>query len=98
MPRGVLLLGELTARNALEVVYLGLVPAARGKGLREALLHDLASKALRQGEASAAVGVRLGFSDESAFARAFRRWSGQTPVQFARCGPTGLPRQPPTIG
>lgn len=54
------------------------------KGLREALLYDLAAQALRGGQAVAAVGEQLGFSDESAFSRAFRRWSGQTPAQFAR--------------
>jgi AraC-like DNA-binding protein len=68
------------------------------KGLREALLYDLAVKALRQGETTVAVSVRLGFSDESAFARAFRRWSGQTPAQFARSGPPAAARQPPTMG
>jgi AraC-like DNA-binding protein len=54
------------------------------KGLREALLHDLAAQALRSGKAVAEVGDKLGFSDENAFSRAFRRWSGQTPAQFAR--------------
>lgn len=54
------------------------------KGLREALLHDMAVQALRSGQAAAAVGEKLGFSDENAFARAFRRWSGQTPAHFAR--------------
>lgn len=52
------------------------------KGLREALLHDLATQALRLGQGPAQVGERLGFSDENAFARAFRRWSGKTPAQF----------------
>lgn len=54
------------------------------KGLREALLYDLAAQALRAGQPGAQVGERLGFSDENAFARAFRRWSGKTPAQFAR--------------
>ena len=54
------------------------------KGLREALLYDLAAQALRNGQAVNGVGERLGFSDEGAFSRAFRRWSGQTPAQFAR--------------
>jgi AraC-like DNA-binding protein len=56
------------------------------KGLREALLHDMAIKALRSGQAVAVVGEQLGFSDENAFSRAFRRWSGQSPAQFARLG------------
>lgn len=54
------------------------------KGLREALLHDLAVQALRAGQAPVQVGERLGFSDENAFARAFRRWSGKSPAQFVR--------------
>jgi len=56
------------------------------KGLREALLYDLAAQALRSGQAVALVGEKLGFSDENAFARAFRRWSGKTPAQFMRAG------------
>jgi AraC-like DNA-binding protein len=54
------------------------------KGLREALLYDLAVQALRNGQTVAVVGEKLGFSDENAFSRAFRRWSGQTAAQFAR--------------
>ncbi len=56
------------------------------KGLREALLYDLAVQALRSGQSGIQVADALGFSDESAFARAFRRWSGNTPAQFARGG------------
>jgi AraC-like DNA-binding protein len=54
------------------------------KSLREALLDDMAVQALRSGHSVAAVGERLGFSDENAFTRAFRRWRGLTPAQFAR--------------
>jgi AraC-like DNA-binding protein len=54
------------------------------KSLRAALLHEMAAQALRAGQSVAATSERLGFSDENAFARAFRRWCGQTPAQFAR--------------
>lgn len=54
------------------------------KGLREALLHDIATQALRAGLPAATVSGKLGFSDESAFTRAFRRWRGETPVEFAK--------------
>lgn len=53
------------------------------KGLREALLHDMATKSLRAGLPVATVSGKLGFSDEGAFTRAFRRWRGETPVEFA---------------
>ncbi len=54
------------------------------KGLREAILFEMARQALRGGRPVALTGEQLGFSDENAFVRAFRRWSGQTPAQFAR--------------
>ena len=54
------------------------------KGLREALLHDMALQALTTGQGIAAVGDALGFSDENAFSRAFRRWTGLTPAQYVK--------------
>jgi len=56
------------------------------KGLREALIYDMATQALRAGQSVTSVSERLGFSDDNAFSRAFRRWSGITPAQFARGG------------
>lgn len=54
------------------------------KGLREALLRELALQALRAGQPVSTVSARLGFSDVNAFARAFRRWTGFTPARFSR--------------
>ncbi|MCO5103136.1 MAG: AraC family transcriptional regulator [Burkholderiaceae bacterium] len=54
------------------------------KGLREALLHDMALQALRDGQKIAAVSEALGFCDENAFSRAFRRWTGQSPAQYQK--------------
>ncbi|WP_152224051.1 AraC family transcriptional regulator [Pseudomonas sp. SCB32] len=52
------------------------------KLLREQVLHGMAEQLLRESPRLAEVAERLGFSDESAFAKAFRRWSGMTPGQF----------------
>ncbi len=54
------------------------------KSLRETLLHDMAMRDLRNGQSVTQVSQRLGFSDDNAFSRAFRRWSGVTPAQFIR--------------
>ncbi|WP_371226729.1 AraC family transcriptional regulator [Pseudomonas sp. QE6] len=59
------------------------------KLLREQVLHGMAEQLLRESPRLAEVAEKLGFSDESAFAKAFRRWSGMTPGQF-RQGQTGL--------
>lgn len=59
------------------------------KLLREQVLHGMAEQLLRESSRLGEVAERLGFSDESAFAKAFRRWSGMTPGQF-RQGQTGL--------
>lgn len=41
---------------------------------------------VREGRAVDEVAFLLGFSDPSAFAKAFRRWTGTTPAGFARAG------------
>ena len=52
------------------------------KLLRDQVLYQMAEQLLRESPRLAEVAERLGFSDESAFAKAFRRWSGTTPGQF----------------
>jgi ribosomal protein S18 acetylase RimI-like enzyme len=47
-PIGCLLLSEIPARRALELVYLGLSPAARGEGLGRALVHRTLAIASRR--------------------------------------------------
>ncbi len=52
------------------------------KLLRSSLLQRIAEERLRRGEAVADIANDLGFSDESAFAKAFKRWAGLTPSQY----------------
>lgn len=52
------------------------------KVLRERELHRLAVDLLQAGQVVAVVSERLGFSEEAAFARAFRRWEGISPSRF----------------
>lgn len=52
------------------------------KLLRDQVLHQMAEQRLRESPRVAEVAEALGFSDESAFSKAFRRWSGMTPGQF----------------
>lgn len=52
------------------------------KLLREQVLYQMAEQLLRESPRLSEVAERLGFSDESAFAKAFRRWSSMTPGQF----------------
>lgn len=50
--------------------------------LRDRELEALAREALQRGDKVTAISYDLGFSDDSAFAKAFRRWTGLSPSQF----------------
>jgi len=60
--------------------------AAQGlnfRELRESALQQLAEQHLRDGRLSLAdVALLLGYSEQSAFTRAFKRWTGHTPTQW----------------
>lgn len=52
------------------------------KLLRETLLQEMAEQRLRYNAQTAVLAEELGYADESAFIKAFRRWVGVTPAQF----------------
>lgn len=52
------------------------------KTLRESVLQAMACQALRSEQRLADIAEQLGFSDENAFTRAFRRWQGITPARY----------------
>jgi AraC-like DNA-binding protein len=54
-------------------------------GLLDELRHELALRYLRQRElALAEVAFLLGFAEQSAFQRAFRRWTATSPAEWRR--------------
>ena len=50
--------------------------------IKEELLRDAAISALARGESVDDISARLGFSEPSAFRRAFKRWTGTTPATY----------------
>lgn len=55
------------------------------RDIREVILRDAAITSLVRGdETVAALAQRLGFSEPSAFSRAFRRWTGNAPGSYQR--------------
>ena len=50
------------------------------QAIREELRRELADRYLREGLAVAEISFLLGFSEPSAFFRAFKRWTGSTPI------------------
>jgi len=59
-----------------------------GKLLDE-VRRDLAVGYLRQDVAISEIAFRLGFSDGSAFHKAFRRWTGRSPAHYRRSSHRG---------
>lgn len=52
------------------------------KQIRDRELLRLAQSALRDDQRIIDIAMQLGFSDESAFAKAFRRWTGMAPARY----------------
>ncbi|MEO6698776.1 MAG: AraC family transcriptional regulator [Paraperlucidibaca sp.] len=52
------------------------------KSLRESVQQQIACEALQADKRAAEIAEQLGFSDENAFVRAFRRWQGVTPARY----------------
>lgn len=55
--------------------------------IKEDLLRDAAIAGLARGQAVHELSARLGFSEPSAFRRAFRRWTGSTPTAYQSARP-----------
>lgn len=52
------------------------------KALRDSVLQSMACQLLDSEQRLAQIAEQLGFSDENAFTRAFRRWQGVTPARY----------------
>ncbi|MFI6869489.1 AraC family transcriptional regulator [Nocardia sp. NPDC050406] len=77
---------QLAARFAMSPQTLRRKLRAEGtsiREIREGILRDAAIDSLTRGtETIAALSQRLGFSEPSAFTRAFRRWTGSAPRSY----------------
>ncbi|WP_171169938.1 AraC family transcriptional regulator [Streptomyces sp. I05A-00742] len=88
---------ETAARLALSPATLRRRLAAEGTSyrlLKDEVRRDAALAGLAAGRESAAeLAVRLGYSEDTAFHRAFRRWTGTTPGAYRREAGSALLRE-----
>lgn len=93
LPSGEVSATALAHQLGMSVRSLNRLLAAEGTSyqkLLDALRHELAARQLSDPRTSVwEVAFELGFSDLSAFYRAFRRWTGTTPAEFR--GRAGIP-------
>ncbi|WP_394827272.1 helix-turn-helix domain-containing protein [Pendulispora albinea] len=54
------------------------------QGVKDALRRDAAIAALRTGRSTSSIAEDIGFSEVSAFQRAFKQWTGTTPARYRR--------------
>ncbi|MGG2460778.1 AraC family transcriptional regulator [Streptomyces sp. RGM 3693] len=93
---------EVAARLAVSPATLRRRLRAEGTSyqrLKDAVRRDVALAALAAGpEPIAALAARIGFSEDAAFHRAFRRWTGTTPGAYRLTGTTPRPGgRPPAV-
>lgn len=77
--------GDVAMRLAISPQHVRRLLRDEGTSLaaiKEELLRDAAIAGLVRGETVDALTTRLGFSEPSAFRRAFKRWTGATPTAY----------------
>lgn len=78
---------DVAARLSISVQHMRRLLRQEGTSfnrIREELLRDIAVDSLRRGESTDEISYRLGFSEPSAFRRAFTRWVGRPPGEYRR--------------
>lgn len=74
--------GEALAMSGRNLARLLAEDGLSFRGLRDRILAELAEARLRAGDKIISIALELGFADERAFSRAFRRWTGEAPARF----------------